>query len=117
MGLPIPGVDALCLLDIQDSSLPTIKVSSTTQTWYFVVISKWHDVTKVPSTAEHVEFLWVLLMLICFFPNSGKLSIEYLLERDKSQNTCLVVNVYWEPGPYPNRHGCSRPDPFASKGA
>ena len=33
-GLPIRGVDALCLLDIQDSSLLAIEVSSTTQTSY-----------------------------------------------------------------------------------
>ena len=37
-GLPIWGADALCLFDIQDSSLPAIEVSSTTQTSYFVVI-------------------------------------------------------------------------------
>ena len=61
MGLPIRGADALCLLDIQDSSLPAIEVSSTTQNSYFVIIRKWHDVTGVPSTAEHAEFLWVLL--------------------------------------------------------
>ena len=36
-GLPIRGADALCLFDIQDSSLPAIEVSSTTQTSYFVV--------------------------------------------------------------------------------
>ena len=59
--LPIRGVDALCLLDIQNSSLSAIEVSSTTQTSYSVVIRKWHDVIKVPSMAEHVEFLWVLL--------------------------------------------------------
>ena len=37
-GIPVRGADALCLLDIQDSSLSAIKVSSTTQTSYFAII-------------------------------------------------------------------------------
>ena len=37
---PIRGADALCLLDIQDSSLLATEVSSTTQTSYSVVIQK-----------------------------------------------------------------------------
>ena len=77
-GLPIQGADASSLLDVQDSSLPAIEVSSTTQTSYFATIRKWHNFTKIPSTVEHVEFLWVLLCRYVFCPNSGKPSIEYL---------------------------------------
>ena len=78
IGLPIRGADALCLLDIQDSSLPTIEVSSTTQTLYSVVIRKWHDITRVPSMDEHVEFLWILLYRYVFFPSFGKPAMEHL---------------------------------------
>ena len=78
MGLPIRGADALCLLNIQDSSVPAIEVSSTTQTSYYVVIRKWHDVIRVPLTVEHVEFLWVLLCQYVFFPSSGKPTMKYL---------------------------------------
>ena len=52
--LPIRGADAQCLVDNQDSYIPDIEVSSTTQTSYFAVIRKWHDVTRVPSTTKHV---------------------------------------------------------------
>ena len=69
-GLSIRGVNVLCLFDIQDSSLPAIEVSSTTQTSYFVAIWKWHDVTRVPLTVEHVDFLWVLLCRYVFCPSS-----------------------------------------------
>ena len=61
ISLPIQGVDALCFLDVQDSSFPAIEVSSTTQTSYSTTIRIWHDVTRIPSTVEHVEFLWVLV--------------------------------------------------------
>ena len=101
MGLPIRGADALCLLDIQYSSLPAIKVSSTTQTSYYVVIRKWHDVIGVPSTVEHVEFLWVLLCLYVLFPSSGKPSMEYLplaktlvIGRSYAFVTLLLALVY-----------------------
>ena len=57
IGLPIRGANALCLVDLQDSSFQAIEVSSTTQTSYSTIIPKWHDVTKVPSMAKHVEFL------------------------------------------------------------
>ena len=56
MGLPIQGADVLCLLDIQDSSLPAIEVSSTAQTAYSATIRKWHDVIGIPSIVEHVEY-------------------------------------------------------------
>ena len=59
--LPIRGVDALFLLNIQDSSLSAIKVSCTTQISYSTIIRKWHNAIKVPSTAGKIEFLWVLL--------------------------------------------------------
>ena len=55
--LPIQGTNVLCLLDVQDSSLPSIEVSSTTKTSYFTTIQKWHDVTRILSTVEHVKFL------------------------------------------------------------
>ena len=77
-GLPFQGVNALCRLDIQDSTLLDIEVSSTTQTSYSTTILKWHDVIGIPSTAEHVEFVWVLLCRYVFFPTSRKLAMEYL---------------------------------------
>ena len=99
--LPIRGSDALCFLDIQDSSLRIIEVSSTTQTSYSVVIQKWHDVTGVPSTVEYVEFLWVLLCRYVFFPSSGKPVVEYLplaktlaLGRPYALDTLLLASVY-----------------------
>ena len=77
-GLRIRCADALCLLDVQDSSLPAIEFSSTIKTSYSSTIRKWHDVTGIPSIAEQVEFLWVLLCRYVFFHNSGKLAMEYL---------------------------------------
>ena len=68
----------LCILDVQDSSLPAIEVSSTTQTLYSTTIQKWHDVTRIPLTVEHVEFLQVLLCKYVFFHYFGKLAMEYL---------------------------------------
>ena len=100
-GLPIEGVDALCLLDIQDYSLLAIEVSSTTQTLYSAVIRKWYDATRVPSTARHVEFLWVLLCQHVFFPSSRKLAMEYLplaktlaLGRPYTLDTLLLASIY-----------------------
>ena len=99
-GLFIRGADALCLLDIQDYFLSDMEVSSTTQTSYFATIQKWHDVTGIPSTVEHVEFLWVLLYK-CVFPNSGNSAMEYLLlektlalSRFYALGTLLLVLVY-----------------------
>ena len=60
------------------SSLSSIEVSSTTQISYSTTIRKCHDFTRIPSTVEHVEFLWVLLYRYVFFPNSRKSSREYL---------------------------------------
>ena len=77
-GLPIQGADALCILDVQDSSLPAIEVSSTTQTLYSTIIQKWHDVTRIPLIVEHVEFLWILLCKYVFFHYSGKPAMAYL---------------------------------------
>ena len=101
MCLSIQGVDALCLLDVQDSFLPAIKVSSTTQTSYSATIRKWHDVIEIPYTIEHVEFLWVLLCRCVFFPTSGKPSMEYLplaktlaLGLPYALGTLLVASVY-----------------------
>ena len=101
MGLLIWGDDALCLLDIQDSSLLAIEVSSTTQTSYFAIIRKWHDVTRVPFTTEHVEFLWVLLCRYVFFPSSRKPIMEYLplaktlaLSQPYALGTLLLASVY-----------------------
>ena len=77
MCLPIQGADGMCLLDVQDSSLPTVEVSSTTQTSYSATIRKWHDVTRI-TTNEHVEFLWDLLCRYVFSPTSRKSTMEYL---------------------------------------
>ena len=91
----------MCLLDIQDPYFSAIEVSSTTQTSYSAVIQKWHDVTRVPSTANHVEFLWVLLCRYVFFPRSGKPAMEYLslaktlaLGRPYALGTLLLALVY-----------------------
>ena len=78
IGLPIQGSNALCLLDIQDSPLLAIEVSSTTQILYSATIRKWHDVTRIPSTIEHVEYLWIRLCRYVFFPTYGKSAMEYL---------------------------------------
>ena len=100
-GLHIWGVDALCLLDIRHSSLPAIEVSSTIQISYSAIIQKWHDVNGVPSTVEHVEFLWVLLCRYVFFPISEKPTMEYLplaktlaLGRPYALVTLLLASVY-----------------------
>ena len=77
-GLPIRGADESCLLDIQDSSLLAIEVSSTTQTSYSSTIWNWHDVIEIQSTTKHVEFLWALLCRYVFFFNFGKPAMEYL---------------------------------------
>ena len=101
IGLSIQGVDALCLLDAQDSSLPSIEVSSTTHTSYSSTIQKCHDTTRTPFTSEHVEFLWVLLYKYVFFPTSGKQAMEYLplakslaLGRAYVLGTIVLVPVY-----------------------
>ena len=47
MILPIQGAYALCLLDVQDSSFPSIEVSYSTQTSYFATTRKWHDVIEI----------------------------------------------------------------------
>ena len=100
-GLPIQGADALCFLDIQDSSFPAMEVSFTTQTSYSAIIRKWQDFIGVPSTYEHVEFLWVLLCQYVFFPNFGKPAMEYLplaktlaLGRPYALGTLLLASVY-----------------------
>ena len=101
MGLPIQGADALCLLDVQDSSLLALEVTSTTQTLYSATIQKWYDVTGIPSIIEHVEFLWVLLCICIFFRISRKLAMEYLplartfdLGRPYALDTLLLTSVY-----------------------
>ena len=57
IGLPIQGIDPLSLLDTQDPSLPSIEVSSTSQTLYSATIRKWDGVSEIPTIVEHVEFL------------------------------------------------------------
>ena len=91
----------LCLLDIQDSSLTAIEVSSTTQTLYFVVVWKWDEVIGVPLMAEHAEFLWVLLCRYVLFPSSRKPAMKYLplvktlaLGWSYSLGTLLLALVY-----------------------
>ena len=99
--LPIQGADALCLLNVQDSSLLALKVSFTTQTLYSAIIRKWYDIIGIPYTIEHVEFLWVLLCICVFFPASGKPAMEYLplaktldLGRPNALDTLLLTSIY-----------------------
>ena len=67
IGLPLQGVDALCLFDAQVPSLPSIEISSTTQISYSSTIHKCHDVIGTPSTTEHVEFYGFFCAYIYFF--------------------------------------------------
>ena len=76
--LPVEGLKIVCLLDIHDPSLPHLKVSSTSQTSYSFAIWKKRTSIGVPSTTEHIEFLWVLFFHFVFFPHSSKPSMEYL---------------------------------------
>ena len=78
IGLPIEVSEAVCLLNVHDPSLSHLEVSSTSQTSFSSAISKWRTYTGVPSTIEHIKFLWVLLCCFVFFPHSGKPSMEYL---------------------------------------
>ena len=64
--LPIEGSETVCLLDVHDPLLPHLEVSSTSQTSYLSAIWKWRTSTGLPSTTEHIEFLWVL----DYYPNS-----------------------------------------------
>ena len=87
------------MLDVQDSFLSVIKVSFTTQTLYSTTIQKWHDVTMIPSTNEHVVLLWVCKYV--FFPNFGKLAMEYLplvktiaLGLPYALGTFLLASIY-----------------------
>ena len=70
-GLPVEGLEAVCLLDIHDPLLPHLEVSSTSQTSFSSPIRKWGNYTRVPSTTKHIEFLWVLFCCFVFFPHSG----------------------------------------------
>ena len=47
----------MSLLDTLDPSLPSIEVSSITQTSYSVTIHKWDGVYEIPTIVEHAEFL------------------------------------------------------------
>ena len=40
-GLPVEGLEAVCLLDVHDPLLPHFEVSSTSQTSYSSAIRKW----------------------------------------------------------------------------
>ena len=66
-GFPIQGIDALSLLDTHHPSLPSMKVSSTTQTSYSTTIRKWDGVSEIPNIVEHVEFLWFFCVKMYFF--------------------------------------------------
>ena len=74
--LPVEGSDVVCLLVVHDPTLPHLEVSSTSQTSYSSAIWKWRTSTEVPSTIEHIEFLWILLCHFVFFPHSSEPSIE-----------------------------------------
>ena len=96
-GLLIQGIDALSLLDTQDSSLPSFEVSSTTQTLYSTTIQKWDGVSEILTIVEHVEFLWVLLCRNV----SCKPAMEYLplaksltLSQPYALGTMLLALVY-----------------------
>ena len=76
-GFPVEGSEAVCLLDVQDPSLPHLEVSSTSQTFYSSTIWKWQTSSGIPSIKEHIEFMWVLLCRFVFFPHSGKPFMDY----------------------------------------
>ena len=106
-GFPIEGLEVVCLLDIHDSLLPHLKVSSTSQTSYSSAIRKWRTSTRVASTIEHIEFLWVLLCLFVFFPHSSKPSMEYFplaralsIGRPYALGTILLASLYQSMGKY-----------------
>ena len=53
-GLPIEGLEAVCLLDVYDPFLPHLEVSSTSQTSYSSAIQKGQTSIGIPSTIEHI---------------------------------------------------------------
>ena len=107
IGFPIEGSKVVCLIDVHDPSLPHLKVSSTSQTSYSSAIRKWRTSIRVPSTTEHIEFLWVLLCHFVFFPHSGKPSMEYLplaralaIGRPYALGTIFLASLYQAMGKY-----------------
>ena len=106
-GLPVEGLEVVCLLDVHDPSLSHLEVSSTSQTSYSFVIRKWRTSTGVPSTTEHIESMWVLLYCFVFFPHSNKPSMEYLplarapaIRRPYALGTILLASLYQSMGKY-----------------
>ena len=97
----VEGSEAVYLLDVHDPLLPHLDFSSTSQTSYSSTIRKWRTSTGVPSTTEHMEFLWVLLFRFVFFPHSGKPSMEDLplaralaIGRPYALGTILLASLY-----------------------
>ena len=87
--------------------LPHFEVSSTSQISYSSAIRKWRTSTGVPSTIEHIEFLWVLLCRFVFSPYLGKPSKEYLplarafaIERPYALCTIFLASLYQAMGKY-----------------
>ena len=106
-GFPVEGLEVVCLLDVHDPSLPRLEVSSTSQTSYSSALRKWRTSTGVPSTTEHIEFMWVLICHFLFFPQSGKPSMEYLplaralaIGRPYALGTNILASVYQSMGKY-----------------
>ena len=107
LGLHVEGLEAVCLLDVHNPSLPYLGVSSTSQTSYSSTKRKWQTFTGVPSTIEHIEFLWVLLCRFVFFPHSGKPSMDHLplirafaIGRPYALGTIFPASLYQSMGKY-----------------
>ena len=107
IGLHVEGSEVVCLLDVHNPLLPHLEVSSTSQTSYSSAILKWRTSSGVPSTTEHIKFLWVLLRRFVFFPHSSKPSMEYLplaraltIEWPHALGTILLASLYQSIGKY-----------------
>ena len=106
-GLLVEGLEVVCLLDVHDTLLSHLKVSSTSQTSYSFSIRKRRTSIRVPSTTEHIEFLWVLFFRFVFFPHSGKPSMEYLplaralaIGQSYALGTIFLASLYQSMGEY-----------------
>ena len=107
IGLPVEGSKAVCFLDVHDSSLLHLEVSFTSQTSYSSSIRKWRTFIGVPSTTEHIEFLWVLLCCFVFFPHSSKHFMDYLplarafaIRRPYALDIIFLASLYQAMGKY-----------------
>lgn len=106
-GLPIQGADTLSLFDTHDPTLQHFVTSSSVQRSYAATIRRWGITSGVPTIAEHIEFLWVLLCQNVLFCSAEKPAVEYLtLARTLARcrpcalATILLALVYHSLGRY-----------------